>query len=87
MRACPGRWKPGSGTPAAVLAVHGFGNDQAYLRLEAELPRFQRPVAVVSLFTTTLFGRNLDHRRPHLGPRPRVAAGRDRMAPAVAGAR
>jgi hypothetical protein len=55
------------GAAAAVLAVHGFGNDQAYLRLETELPRFQRPVAVVSLFATTLFGRNLDDRRPHLG--------------------
>jgi hypothetical protein len=50
------------------LAVHGFGTDQAYLRLETELPRFRRPVAVVSLFMTALFGRNLDDDRPHLGP-------------------
>jgi hypothetical protein len=64
----PGRVEAAMETPAAVLAVHGFGNDQAYLRLEAELPRFEHPVAVVALFTTTLFGRNLDHRRPHLGP-------------------
>jgi hypothetical protein len=64
----PGQVETRLGTPAAVLAVHGFGNDQAYLRLEAELPRFQHPVAVVSLFATTLFGRNLDDRRPHLGP-------------------
>ena len=64
----PGQVEAGLATPAAVLAVHGFGNDQAYLRLEAELPRFEHPVAVVTLFTTTLFGRNLDHRRPHLGP-------------------
>lgn len=53
---------------AANLAVHGYGNDQAYLRLETELPRFRRPVAVVSLFMTALFGRNLDQDRPHLGP-------------------
>ena len=33
-----------------------------------ELPHFQRPVAVVSLFMTDLFGRNLDQDRPHLGP-------------------
>jgi hypothetical protein len=33
-----------------------------------ELPRFRRPVAVVSLFMTALFGRNLDEDRPHLGP-------------------
>jgi hypothetical protein len=53
---------------SANLAVHGFGTDQSYLRLESELPRFRRPVAVVALFMTTLFGRNLDDDRPHLGP-------------------
>ena len=52
----------------ANLAVHGYGNDQAYLRLQRELPHFRRPVAVVSLFMTALFGRNLDQDRPHLGP-------------------
>ncbi|SRR5258706_4925367 len=52
----------------ANLAVHGYGNDQAYLRLETELPHFRRPVAVVSLLMTALFGRNLDQDRPHLGP-------------------
>jgi hypothetical protein len=56
------------GIQSANLAVHGFASDQAYLRLQMELPRFQRPVAVVSLFMTTLFGRNLDRERPHLGP-------------------
>src|SRR6266478_3931030 len=56
------------GLQTANLAVHGYGNDQAYLRLETELPRFRRPVAVVSLFMTALFGRNLDQDRPHLGP-------------------
>jgi hypothetical protein len=63
----PGRVEAQLGTPAAVLAVHGFGTDQAYMRLEDDLPRFSHPVAVISLFTTTLFGRNLDHRRPYLG--------------------
>jgi hypothetical protein len=53
---------------SANLAVHGFGTDQAYLRLQMELPRFRRPMAVVSLFMTALFGRNLDDDRPHLGP-------------------
>jgi len=52
----------------ANLAVHGFGNDQSYLRLKIELPHFRQPVAVVSLFMTALFGRNLDQDRPHLGP-------------------
>jgi hypothetical protein len=55
-------------TQSANLAVHGYGSDQAYLRLTQELPRFRRPVAVVSLFMTALFGRNLDSDRPHLGP-------------------
>jgi hypothetical protein len=52
----------------ANLAVHGYGNDQAYMRLETELPHFRQPVAVVSLFMTALFGRNLDQDRPHLAP-------------------
>jgi hypothetical protein len=56
------------GTQSANLAVHGFASDQAYLRLLAELPRFRRPVAVVSLFTPALLDRNLDDDRPHLGP-------------------
>jgi hypothetical protein len=56
------------GMPVANLAVHGYSSDQVYLRLERELPRFQQPIAVVSLFMTALFGRNLDEDRPHLGP-------------------
>ncbi|HSS12572.1 MAG TPA: hypothetical protein VLL04_01680 [Rhizomicrobium sp.] len=53
---------------SANLAVHGYANDQAYLRLKTELPRFRNPVAVVSLFTPALFARNLGDDRPHLGP-------------------
>jgi hypothetical protein len=53
---------------SANLAVNGYATDQSYLRVAAELPRFQRPVAVVTLFMTALFGRNLDDDRPHLGP-------------------
>lgn len=53
---------------SANLAVHGYATDQAYLRLASELPRFERPLAVVTLFTTALLGRNLDDNRPHLGP-------------------
>jgi hypothetical protein len=56
------------GIQSANLAVHGYSTDQSYMRLEAELPRFTRPVAVVTLFMTTLFGRNLDRDRPSLGP-------------------
>jgi len=68
------------GAQSANIAVDGYGNDQAYLRLEAELPRFRHPVAVVAMFITTLFGRNLDDDRPHLGPglawQPAVEHGR-----------
>jgi hypothetical protein len=53
---------------SANLAVHGYGSDQAFMRLQAELPRFRQPVAIVSLFITALFGRNLDSDRPHFGP-------------------
>jgi hypothetical protein len=53
---------------SANLAVHGYGSDQAFMRLRDELPRFRHPIAVVSLFMTALFGRNLDSDRPHLGP-------------------
>ena len=56
------------GMQSANLAVDGYGSDQAFLRLQAELPRFRRPVAVVGIFLTGLFGRNLDDDRPHLGP-------------------
>ena len=56
------------GIQSANLAVHGFSTDQAYIRLSAELPRFRRPVAVVSLFAPGLFNRNMDEDRPHLGP-------------------
>ncbi len=48
--------------------MHGYSTDQIYLRLARELPRFTHPVAVVSIFMTELFGRNLDRDRPHLGP-------------------
>lgn len=53
-------------TQSATIAVFGYANDQAYLRLVSELPRFHRPVAVVSLFIPSLFARNLGDDRPHL---------------------
>jgi hypothetical protein len=57
-----------TGIQSANLGVNGYSSDQAFLRLQQELPRFDRPVAVVSLFMPMLFGRNLDDDRPHLGP-------------------
>ena len=57
------------GIQSASIAVFGYANDQAYLRLAAELPRFRQPRAVVSLFIPSLFARNLGDDRPHLGAR------------------
>jgi hypothetical protein len=54
------------GMQSANMAVFGYANDQAYLRLAAELSRFRQPVAVVSLFIPSLFVRNLGDDRPHL---------------------
>ncbi|MGH8140578.1 MAG: hypothetical protein ACREVV_20600 [Steroidobacteraceae bacterium] len=54
------------GIQSANLAVSDYSNDQSYLRLAAELPRFRQPVAVVTLFMAALFDRNLLDNRPHL---------------------
>jgi hypothetical protein len=54
------------GIQSANLAVSDYSNDQSYLRLAAELPRFREPVAVVTLFMPSLFDRNLLGNRPHL---------------------
>jgi hypothetical protein len=56
------------GTQSANLAVFDYSNDQSYLRLAAELPRFRKPVAVATLFMPSLFDRNLLDNRPHLAP-------------------
>jgi len=56
------------GIQSANLAVSAYATDQAYLRLEAELPQFRDPRAVVALFAPALFDRNMDDDRPHLGP-------------------
>ena len=55
------------GIQSANLAVSDFSNDQSYLRLAAELPRFHKPVAIVTLFMPSLFDRNLLDNRPRLG--------------------
>jgi len=56
------------GAQSANLAVSAYATDQAYMRLQMELPRFRQPIAVVTVFTPTLFDRNMDDDRPHLGP-------------------
>src|SRR5262245_41586771 len=64
----PARVAALTGIQSPNLAVHGYGSDQADLRLMAELPRFRQPIAIVSLFITALFERNLEDDRPRLGP-------------------
>jgi hypothetical protein len=54
------------GIQSANLAVSDYSNDQSYLRLASELPRYREPVAVVTLFMPTLFDRNLLDNRPLL---------------------
>ena len=76
----PGQVQALLGIQSVNLAVEGFATDQAYLRLTAELPRFRRPVAVVSLFTPALFDRNLDEDRPHLAPGLVWLSGRHRSS-------
>lgn len=56
------------GIQSANLAVSDYSNDQSTLRLAAELPRFHKPVAVVTLFMPSLLDRNLLDNRPRLGP-------------------
>jgi len=56
------------GVQSVNMAVYGYSTDQTYLKIETELPHFRRPLAVVALYMTALFGRNLDDDRPHLGP-------------------
>ena len=56
------------GAQSVNMAVYGYSTDQTYMKLEDELPRFRQPLAVVALYMTALFGRNLDDDRPHLGP-------------------
>ncbi len=51
---------------SANLAVSDYSNDQSLLRLAAELPRFRKPVAVMTLFMPSLFDRNLLDNRPYL---------------------
>ena len=56
------------GTQAVNMGVYGYSTDQTFMKVRDELPRFRQPVAVVALFMISLFGRNLDDDRPHLGP-------------------
>ncbi|HYS81699.1 MAG TPA: hypothetical protein VEM76_13375, partial [Anaeromyxobacteraceae bacterium] len=60
----------GLGVQIANLAVIGFGNDQAYLRVLDALARYRRPLAVVTLFVPDQIKRNADVWRPRLALGP-----------------
>jgi hypothetical protein len=64
-----------TGLQVANLSVNAYANDQMYLRLRRELPRFRRPAAVVIPFVPMLFDRALDRDRPHLDEDLRWHAG------------
>jgi hypothetical protein len=58
------------GVRTVNLAVVGYGNDQAHLRVLAALERFRRPLAVVTLFHPGQIRRNVDPWRPRLALDP-----------------
>ncbi len=66
---------------AVNLAVVGYGNDQAYLRVLDALPRYRHPLAVVTFFLTRQIRRNVDPWRPRLALGPGGAL--DLVAPAA----
>jgi lysophospholipase L1-like esterase len=57
------------GLQGVNLAVTGFGSDQAYLRARDALPKFARPVALVTLVLPPQLGRNVNSRRQRLALR------------------
>ena len=62
----PGQVERRLGVQSADLAVEAYAIDQGFARLRLEMPKFRRPVAVVSLFMPGLMARVLDDDRPHL---------------------
>ena len=72
------------GIQAVNLAVVGYGNDQAHLRVLDALERYRRPVAVVTLFVPSQIRRNVDIWRPRLALGPDGAL---EIVPASAGLR
>lgn len=61
-----GRIEAMTGLQSVNLAVNGYGTDQSFMRIQAELPHFAAPAAVVILFAPTLLERDLEEDRPHL---------------------
>ena len=56
------------GVQEVNIAVSAYGNDQVYMRTHAELPRFAKPIAVVTLVMPAQLVRNVDRARPHYLP-------------------
>src|SRR5262249_3337372 len=54
------------GLQVVNLGVHGYGLDQAFLRLHDTLPRFERPVAVITFFIEAMLLRLQTPDHPHL---------------------
>ncbi|HEY3818647.1 MAG TPA: hypothetical protein VGL81_15850 [Polyangiaceae bacterium] len=54
------------GLQVVNVAVQGYGNDGAYVRLHDALPRFEHPVATVTLVNQMMTERNVWPDRPHL---------------------
>jgi hypothetical protein len=59
-----------TGLEGVNLAVTAYANDQSYVRLRQQLPRFEKPVAVVTLVVAAALLRNVDRRIGHLLPEP-----------------
>ncbi len=59
------------------LGVHGYGSDQAFLRLSDALPRLERPVATVTFFFSLMVWRMTLDDHPHVvfdGVTPRLVS-------------
>src|SRR5205823_11341191 len=54
------------GVQTVNLSVAGFATDQAYLRLERELPRYANPVAIVTFVVPIQLARNVSRNRSRL---------------------
>lgn len=56
-----------TGAQVLVVAVGGYGSDQAYLRAMDALARLQHPIAIVTFVLPVQLSRNLHDYRPRLG--------------------
>jgi hypothetical protein len=54
------------GVQVANIGVHGYGFDQAFLRLHDLLPSFEHPVAIVSLYLPFMIDRSEEDTHRHL---------------------